>query len=211
MLSDKRPRFWHRMRMSWRLTIFGLISAVAAAAGIGVASGESESASDTPGAVCIPGISAAEGIIHCEDALPPQFADGPPIEITRCADVPPIPPDGDVSPGWSTSGADVLASFLLSAPEGDSGELFEFIVRVDDPTCKKRPDIWKYFDVNTEPPRFEDARIVVRPGEDRAYVGYKLTDTKTASQRPEPTEVRSIGGIKLRRAARRRSEHTEYG
>ena len=163
------------MRMGWRLTILGFISTVAAAAGLGIASGESEPASDMPGAACIPGISADEGIILCEHA-PSQMADGPPLEITRCVDVPPLPPDEDVSPGWSTSGTDVLASLLLNAPEGDAGEYFEFIIRVDDPTCKQRPDIWKYLDVNPEPPRFEDARIVVRPGEDRAYVGYTLID-----------------------------------
>lgn len=96
--------------------------------------------------------------------------------ITRCEDVPPLPTDQEVSPGWGTDGSGALMSLLWVESSGTDEKFFEFIVRVDDPSCDKRPDIRKLMDVNAEPPRFEDARIVVRPGEDRAYVGYTIID-----------------------------------
>jgi hypothetical protein len=138
--------------MGWRLTVVGFVLTVIAAAILGIAG-------DSPDATNVAAWRDEDG--------PPPFS--------RCEDVPPVP--SDVAPGWggdASSGA-VLGLFWAEG-SGAEEKFFEYLVRVDDPSCKERPDIWKYIEVDTTAPRFEDARVVVRPGEDRAYVGYTLID-----------------------------------
>lgn len=43
-----------------------------------------------------------------------------------------------------------------------------------------------------DPPRFEDARIVVRPGQDRAYVGYTI-EASGPNQYANVEDIRSVG------------------
>ena len=136
--------------MGWRLAILGFISVVIASAGFGIA-----------------GSPDPKNLAEWRDG------DGPP-PITRCEDVPPVP--SDAGPGWGGDKSGAQLSLLWTEGSGADEEFFQFLVRVDDPTCHKRPDIRKYLDVNATPPRFENARIVVRPGEARAYVGYTLID-----------------------------------
>lgn len=138
--------------MGWRLAILGFVLTVLAAASFGIA--------DSP---------EPKNLALWRDG------DGPP-PITRCEDVPPIPPGEDVGPGWGGDESGALMSLFWTEGSGADEEFFEYLVRVDDPTCEKRPEIWKHIDVDTTPPRFEGARIFLRPGEDRAYVGYTLID-----------------------------------
>lgn len=135
--------------MGWRLTILGFIATVVAAAVLGIA-----------------GSSDPKNLAEWDGEGPPP--------ITRCKDVPPVP--SDAGPGWGGDESGAQLSLFWVEGSGADEEFFEFLVRVDDPTCDKRPDIRKYLDVNETPPRFENARIVVRPGEARAYVGYTLID-----------------------------------
>ncbi len=138
--------------MGWRAAILGFISVVIAAASLGVASSSSRPEAEP---------SSWDGM-------------GPP-PITRCADMPPVPSRAG-PPGWGGDEFGVVASFLWTEGSGSDEQWFDYHVRLDDPTCKKRPDIQKYFDIDATPPKFENTRIVLRPGEDRAYVGYSLID-----------------------------------
>lgn len=71
-------------------------------------------------------------------------------------------------------------------------EVHEYIVRTDDPTCDRRPDINRWFEFRGAPPRFENARIVVTPGRDRAYVGYTIIGSGEPHY-ANPTDVRVVG------------------
>jgi len=156
--------------MGWRVAILGFTSVVIAAAGLGIASSSSDP-EDEP---------AWDGM-------------GPP-PITRCADMPPVPSDAG-PPGWGGDESGVVANFLWTEGSGRNEEFFDYYIRIDDPTCEMRPDIQKHFDVDATPPKFENARIVLRPGEDRAYVGYTLIDKvgQLTASLEEITAVRANG------------------
>jgi len=134
------------MPMGWRSRILGFVAVVAASAGLGM---------------------SAEPDLEVR-------SDGPPI--IRCEDVPPLPPAEEVADGWGSDDTGALLSLLWTEGTGDDEEIREVVVRVDDPTCAERSDIRTFLEVDATPPRFENARIVVRPGEPRAYVGYTLID-----------------------------------
>lgn len=87
--------------------------------------------------------------------------------VIRCAAAPRIPEDTWVE----VRRTDTTVTVAWGARHGWP----EFTVRLDDPTCRDRPDLgqWLVRPVGTFP-RFEDARIVVRPGIECAYVGYTL-------------------------------------
>lgn len=115
--------------------------------------------------------------------------------ITRCADVPPLPHDPD---GFYVNRSPVrdpvqTVQFVWSVGElGPQGETRGYAVRVDDPSCAKRPDIRPWLKVHAEPPRFENARIVLRPGQDRAYVGYTIIG-KGEAQFGSLADIRVVG------------------
>src|SRR4051794_10370268 len=118
-------------------------------------------------------------------------SDGSPI--TRCADVPRLP--NDPSDFWvnrSPVADPVQTVEFVWAELGPAAENPAFTVRVDDPSCAKRPDIQPWLKARGEPPRFEDARIVLRPGQDRAYVGYTII-SKGEHQYASPGDVRVVG------------------
>lgn len=97
--------------------------------------------------------------------------------IVRCADVPQLPKDPNDFAVNRTPVRDPVQSvqFVWHVGElGPKGESPAYAVRVGDPSCAKRADIQRWLKVRAEPPRFEDARIVLRPGHDRAYIGYTI-------------------------------------
>lgn len=120
--------------------------------------------------------------------------------ITPCADVPLLPKDpADISVSRSTDdGVGKVLNVTLfwneetrrKSPE--LPELSEYVVRIDDPTCAKRPDIRAWFKIRADPPRFENARIVVRPGQKRAYVGYTVVGGGE-NQYASPSDIRAVG------------------
>lgn len=97
--------------------------------------------------------------------------------IVRCSDVPQLPKDPNDFAVNRTPVRDPVQSvqFVWHVGElGPQGESPAYAVRVDDPSCAKRQDVQPWLKVRAEPPRFEDARIVLRPGQDRAYIGYTI-------------------------------------
>ncbi|HKY57840.1 MAG TPA: hypothetical protein VJL80_07365 [Aeromicrobium sp.] len=86
--------------------------------------------------------------------------------VIRCADAPRIPEDNP-QVSVSRNSKTVTVSWVGRGWP-------EFTVRLDDPTCRDRPDLGQWLRPVGPFPRFENARIVVRPGMDCAYVGYTL-------------------------------------
>ena len=86
--------------------------------------------------------------------------------LIRCADAPRIPEDNPQVTVRRTNKTITVSWVSRGWPE--------FTVHVDDPTCDARPDLRQLLRPVGPFPRFEDARIVVRPGQDRADVGYTL-------------------------------------
>lgn len=140
--------------MGWRLAIFGFLATVVAAASLGIAAGSSER-------------KPWDALVVSADQDPP---------ILRCEDAPTLPPEREVSAGWGSDENSALLGLLWAEGSGADERFIEFSVRVDDPSCPKRPDIQKYLDVDITPPRFENAHILLQPGQERAYVGYTIID-----------------------------------
>lgn len=133
--------------MRWAVAILVFLSTVVAAAWLGIASASTD----------------------------PTLAGAGEPPVLRCADAPPLPSDawGD---RWGSDALGVTLFLTWFVGSGSDKEPHEIIIRVDDPTCAKRPDIQKFLAVDETPPRFEDAYVVVRPGQPRAYVGYTMID-----------------------------------
>lgn len=87
--------------------------------------------------------------------------------VIRCVDAPHVPED---NPHVEVRRTNTKVTIGWVARHGWPG----FTVHLDDPTCKDRPDLRQWLRPVGPFPRFEDARIVVRPGVDCAYVGYTL-------------------------------------
>jgi len=129
------------------LVMGAFLAAVLASATFGSAVGE-RSKQDTDGhenPVKVP--TTAGTVVRCQDA-PRIPEDNPQVWVRRTKTT--------VTVGWAGRGWP------------------EFTVRLDDPTCRDRPDLGQWLRPVGPFPRFDDARIVKRPGEDRAYVGYTL-------------------------------------
>lgn len=125
------------------------------------------------------------------EAQPRTSASPAGFTITRCEDVPP-PPKDPADIGVSRSAPDEAIKTVYLAWVDRSDALVEYTVRVDDPTCGNRPDIRAWFTIRAGRPRFEDARIVVRPGEDRAYVGYTVVGSGE-NQYASLSDIRAVG------------------
>jgi hypothetical protein len=152
--------------------------------------------------ICVLGLVA---LVGCGRYQPPSDpSEAPTTEataastgwpITRCADVPPIPHDRNdfaVNRSPVDDPVQTVQFVWMVGKLGPQGESPAYAVRVDDPSCAKRPDIQRWLKVRAEPPRFEDARIVLRPGQDRAYVGYTIIG-KGETQYASPGDVRVVG------------------
>lgn len=114
------------------------------------------------------------------------------ITVTRCKDVPPVPQDQDVSVGRSADDDPVhTVTFSWTDKSIPEPELVQYTVRIGDPGCDKRSDILARLDPG-EPPQFETARIFVRDGEDRAYVGYTIIG-HGGNQYASPVTIRAVG------------------
>jgi len=116
------------------------------------------------------------------------------VAITLCKDVPPVPQDREeVSVSRSTPEEALKTVTLFWGDPADPWPgAVQVTVRVDDKTCAKRPDIRAWFEPRVGPVRFENARIVVRPGQERAYVGYTIVGGGE-NQYASLSDIRAVG------------------
>ena len=100
--------------------------------------------------------------------------------LRRCADF--IPLDGSGDAGISWQGLPNRPGWVCTTASGS-----------------RYIGLFPRIQIATEPPRFEDARIVVRPGEKRAYVGYTIL-ADGEGQYASYADVRAVGsdGRKLK-------------
>lgn len=140
--------------------------------------------------------SVAVLVAGCGRYEPPTDGHSEPVPtdldaVTRCADVPTLPTDREVSRGWGGDEKHPKISLSWYDDAKPEPNYIHYNVSMDDPTCDKRPDIRKRFAVEADAPQFENARIVVRPGQDRAYVGYTIIG-RGENLYAQPDSVRAV-------------------
>lgn len=119
-------------------------------------------------------------------AAPTTTPDDPSETVIRCADAPRIPEDTWVNLNRTKRTVTVAWGARRGFPK--------FTVRPDDPTCEDRTDLRQWLRPVGPFPRFEDARIVVRPDNDCAYVGYTiLSDQQLMANLEDITATRPSG------------------